>query len=118
MELSTSPLSAPRLARLIALVESGTVSRNGARELLEAVLDRDGEPEALAAELGLEQEDTTEELVGLIAGITAEHPQAVEQIRSGDLKPLGFLVGQVMKASGGRADPKQVQSLLRRQFEI
>ena len=116
--LAESSLSASRLSRLIGLVESGAVSRNGARELLEAVLDRDEEPEALAAELGLEQEDNSDELIRLIAGITEENPQAAQQIRSGDLKPLGFLVGQVMKASGGKADPKQVQTLLRRQFGI
>ncbi len=116
--LGESSLSPARLAALIKLVEENTVNRNGAREVLEAVLDEDKDPAEIVAERGLEQEDNSAELEALIAKIADENPQAVEQLTSGDMKPIGFFVGQIMRASGGKADPKQVQSLIRAKFGL
>ena len=49
-----------------------------------------------------------------VGAVLDEHPEALEKIRSGDAKPIGFLVGQVMRATGGKADPRMVQELIRR----
>ncbi len=118
VSLAESALTPQRLARLIGLVEKNTVNRNAAREVLEAVLEEDKEPEVIVDERGLEQEDNSDELKELIAKIAAENPQAVEQIQSGDLKPIGFFVGQVMKASAGKADPQTAQALIRAHFGL
>ena len=115
-ELSASSLSPERLAALIAFVDGNRINRNSAREVLEAVLEEDREPESIIAERGLEQEDNTEELTALIDKIAAENPQALEQLESGDMKPIGFFVGQIMRATGGKADPKVVQTLIRSRF--
>ena len=118
VSLAESSLTPERLAKLISLVDKNTVSRNAAREVLEAVLNEDKEPEAIVRERGLEQEDNSDELKALISRIAGENPQAAEQIQSGDMKPLGFLVGQVMKASGGKADPQAAQALIRAHFGL
>ena len=116
--LAESCLSPDRLAELITLVEKNTVSRNAAREVLEAVLAEDKDPAVIVEERGLEQEDNSEELKALIARIAEGNPQAVEQIKSGDMKPIGFFVGQIMKASGGKADPQAAQALIRAHFGL
>ncbi|WP_319475460.1 Asp-tRNA(Asn)/Glu-tRNA(Gln) amidotransferase subunit GatB [Marispirochaeta aestuarii] len=117
-EIAASSLSPERLAALIRLVDENRINRNGAREVLEAVLEEDRDPESIVAERGLEQEDNSEELAALVDRIAAENPQAVEQLKNGDMKPIGFFVGQIMRASGGKADPQAVQALIRSRFGL
>ncbi|WP_319559759.1 Asp-tRNA(Asn)/Glu-tRNA(Gln) amidotransferase subunit GatB [Marispirochaeta sp.] len=117
-EIACSSLSPRRLADLIALVDDKRINRNSAREVLEAILDEDKDPETIVTERGLEQEDNSEELAAMVDKIAAENPQAVEQLKNGDMKPIGFFVGQVMRASGGKADPQAVQTLIRRRFDL
>ena len=118
LTIETSCLTPLRLAELIGLVDQQTISRPAAREVLEGVLDEDRDPRELVAERGLEQEDNAAELKELILKISVENPQATEQIRQGDLKPVGFFVGQVLRAAGGKADPKSVQTLIRDHFGL
>ena len=107
------PLPAARLAELIALVADGTVNRPTAKRLLPD-LGRDPRSvrEVIDAE-GLAQVSDRGALEAIVAEVVAAHPDQVAQVRAGKEKVIGFLVGQVMKASGGTANPKLVQELLR-----
>jgi len=107
------PVSAARLAKLIGLVEAGTVNRNTAKALLAKLRGNDQDPEALVAAEGLSQVSDRGALEAIVAEVIARSPDQVAQWKSGKEKVLGFLVGQVMKASGGKAAPQVVQDLLR-----
>jgi aspartyl-tRNA(Asn)/glutamyl-tRNA(Gln) amidotransferase subunit B len=101
------------LADLIRLVADGTVSGAGAKQALEdAVTTGDG-VEAIVERLGLRQVSDAGELAPIVEAVIAEHPDVAEEFRGGKEAVLGFLVGQVMKRSGGSANPKLAQELLR-----
>lgn len=106
-------LTPPTLARLIALVEAGTLNRNTAVKVFEAVFDTDGDVDAFVAAHGLEQVSDG----GLIreAAVRAleANPRSVEDYRGGKARAFGFLVGQVMRQLGGKADPRTVNAVLR-----
>jgi aspartyl-tRNA(Asn)/glutamyl-tRNA(Gln) amidotransferase subunit B len=107
------PVPAARLAELLALVAAGTVNRTTAKRLLPA-LGGDPRPvRALVEAEGLAQVSDRGALETIVAGVVAAHPEQVEQLRAGKDKVIGFLVGQVMKASAGKANPKLAQELLR-----
>ncbi|MFP4378382.1 MAG: Asp-tRNA(Asn)/Glu-tRNA(Gln) amidotransferase subunit GatB [Spirochaetales bacterium] len=110
--LSASPLTPIRLAELLSLLDQGKIHGKLAKQTLQVVFDEDKDPAAIIQERGWEQISDPEELGRIISKVLAENEQAVEQIRGGDAKPRGFLVGQIMKATNGRADPSAVQSLL------
>jgi aspartyl-tRNA(Asn)/glutamyl-tRNA(Gln) amidotransferase subunit B len=107
------PVPPARLAELIALVAAGTVNRTTAKRLL-PVLGTDPRPvHALVDAEGLAQVSDRGALEAIVASVVAAHPEQVEQLRAGRDKVIGFLVGQVMKASAGKANPKLAQDLLR-----
>ncbi len=95
------------------LVADGTVSTTGAKQVLEEAFET-GEPvEAIVEAKGLRQVTDSSALEGWVDEAIAENPGPVEQFRAGKEGILGFLVGQVMKRSGGSANPKVVNELLR-----
>jgi aspartyl-tRNA(Asn)/glutamyl-tRNA(Gln) amidotransferase subunit B len=102
-----------RLGRLIEMVDAKLLSSTGAKQVFAALWDGDDDPEAVSARLGLLQVRDEEQLGRWVAEVVAEHAAAVAQLQAGESKVLGFLVGQVMKRSAGRADPV----LVRRQLE-
>jgi aspartyl-tRNA(Asn)/glutamyl-tRNA(Gln) amidotransferase subunit B len=106
-----------RLAALVALVDAGRISNSAAKEVFAAVWATDEEPAAAVERLGLGQVSDSGQLEGWIEEVLEQHPAQVAQYRAGKTALLGFLVGQVMKRSGGRADPKGVQQLLRQALE-
>jgi aspartyl-tRNA(Asn)/glutamyl-tRNA(Gln) amidotransferase subunit B len=107
------PVSAAQLAKLIALVAAGQVNRNTAKALLPKLRGTDQDPAALVAAEGLGQVSDRGALDAIVADVIARSPEQVAQFKAGKDKVLGFLVGQVMKASGGKAAPQVVQELLR-----
>jgi len=118
--LSESPLSAERFARLLMLLSENRIHGKIAKQTLEAIFAEDEDPETIIRKKGWEQITDSAELSGYVDRILAEHPHVVEQIRGGNSKPVGFLVGQIMKATSGRAEPQLVKELLgeRLAFEI
>ena len=102
-----------RLAILVELVESGEISTTAAKRVFTTIWETGEAPAEAVDRLGLRQAGESEELRQWVADALAENPKAVEQLREGEDKVMGFLVGQVMKKSGGRADPKAVRRLLR-----
>jgi len=107
------PVSAGQLARLISLVAAGQVNRNTAKALLPKLRGTDQDPAALVAAEGLGQVSDRGALDAIVAEVIARCPEQVAQWKAGKDKVLGFFVGQVMKASGGKAAPQVVQDLLR-----
>lgn len=102
------------LARLIGLVEEGTVSKAGARTIFNHLSERGGDPAALVEELGVGQVSDTSEIEGWCREALAENPTVAEAVRGGNERALGACFGPVMKRSGGRADPNVVREILLR----
>ena len=112
--VADTALTAEHLVELAAMVSDGRLSATAAKEVLIAVMDGEGSPIAVADARDLVQVSDEAEIEREVDAVIAEHPDAFATIESGDMKPFGFLVGQVMRATGGRADPNVVQELLRR----
>ncbi|HYX25083.1 MAG TPA: Asp-tRNA(Asn)/Glu-tRNA(Gln) amidotransferase GatCAB subunit B, partial [Thermoanaerobaculia bacterium] len=109
-----------RLAALVALVDAGRISNSAAKEVFAAVAATGplGEDPAAAVErLGLGQVSDTSQIEGWIEEVVEQNAGPVAQYRAGKTQTIGFLVGQVMKRSGGRAEPKTVQQLLKQALE-
>ncbi len=109
-----SPLQPERLIDLLQLVDSGTISLKAARDLFPALYSSEMSPEQLVKDKGLLQVSDEGELNIMIEDVLAKHSAQVEQYRGGKEAVLGFLVGQVMKASKGKANPGKVNALLKR----
>ena len=103
----------PQLAELIGLAAAGAVSGPAAREVFHAMAESGGPPAPIVEERGLQQVSDAGELESQVDAVIAGQPEAAEKVRAGDPKPIGFLVGQVMRATRGRANPQRVQELLR-----
>jgi aspartyl-tRNA(Asn)/glutamyl-tRNA(Gln) amidotransferase subunit B len=112
-ESASFPVSAARLAALIGLVRDGTVSHQAAKRVYaELARSAEEEPGEVAARLGLVQVSDQGALTGWVDEVLAAHPGEVARFRDGETKLMAFFVGQVMKRSKGKADPKGVQPLL------
>jgi Asp-tRNA(Asn)/Glu-tRNA(Gln) amidotransferase B subunit len=110
-------LAPARLGELVAMVEAGKLSHSAAKEVFAAIRGSDEEPAAAMARLGLAQVTDLTQIEGWIDEVIEEHGGPVAQFRAGKTQTLGFLVGQAMKRSGGRAEPKTVQRLMRQALE-
>jgi aspartyl-tRNA(Asn)/glutamyl-tRNA(Gln) amidotransferase subunit B len=107
------PLTPLQLARLSKLVDAGTINRNTAKGLLPRLRGTGQDPEALVAAEGLAQVSDRGALAATVDEVIAKNPKQVEQVKGGKAQVMGFLVGQVMKATGGKANPQLAQELLR-----
>lgn len=113
-----SALAPERLAALVAAIEGGKISASAAKEVFVAIWDSDEEPAAAIDRLGLGQISDAGQIETWVHEVIAEFPAQVAQLRGGKLQVLAFLVGQVMKRSGGRAQPPAVQRLMRSEIGI
>ena len=118
MDYSDIPISPIHLADLIKRVEDRTLSSSLAKEVFQVIWSSDESVDEVIEQGGLRQLSDVDELTDLVQSVLEEHQSQVEQVRRGVTKVVGFLVGQVMKASRGKADPKQVNELLRRMLNI
>lgn len=100
------------LAELISLIETGTISGKIAKEILPELLSGGGSAKELVERKGLVQISDTAELEKVIEEVIAASPKELEQYRNGKTKLLGFFVGQVMKKTSGRADPKMTNKII------
>jgi aspartyl-tRNA(Asn)/glutamyl-tRNA(Gln) amidotransferase subunit B len=110
-------LSPQRLAALVQMVDAGRLSNSAAKEVFAAIAPTSEEPAEAVERLGLAQVSDTSQIERWIEEVVEANPAQVTQFRAGKAQVLGFLVGQVMKRSGGRAEPKSVQQLLKRALE-
>lgn len=109
-------VTAARLAQLIGMVKTDVVSLQAAKrvfqELEEGSTGGNGDPQAVAQRLGLLQVGDSDALGTWVDEVLADFPEETQRFRSGEAKLMGFFVGQVMKRSQGKADPKKVQPVL------
>jgi aspartyl-tRNA(Asn)/glutamyl-tRNA(Gln) amidotransferase subunit B len=112
--VAESPVTPARLAGLIALVEKGTISGSMAKDVFEKMYTTDRPAAAIVEADGLSQIDDESQIVALVDGVLAKNADAVAQYRAGKTSAFGFLVGQVMKAAGGKANPRRVNELLKK----
>jgi aspartyl-tRNA(Asn)/glutamyl-tRNA(Gln) amidotransferase subunit B len=107
------PVSAPRLAELVNLIDAGTVSQSAGQQVFALMIDQPNvSPADLANEHGLVQNRNTDALQTLVEEVLTAWPDKVAQYKKGKKNLLGMFVGEVMKKSKGSADPKLVNELL------
>jgi len=111
------PLTPPALAGLIGMVEKGTISSSIAKDVFAKMYDTGRAAEDIVAAEGLAQNSDEGALLAIVREVIAKHPDAAAQFRAGKSQTFGFLVGQVMKGSGGKANPKLANELLRRELQ-
>jgi aspartyl-tRNA(Asn)/glutamyl-tRNA(Gln) amidotransferase subunit B len=112
-DAAESPVSPERLVSLLQLVDQGTISLKAARDLFPDLYRSNKTPAELVKEKGLTQVSDEGALKSVIMDVLAKNPTQVEQYKGGKQQVIGFLVGQVMKASGGKANPGKVNEILR-----
>ncbi len=110
-------LAPQALAGLIRLVDKGAISSSVAKDVFAKMYDSGRSADDIVAADGLAQIDDESALVALIQDVIARHGDAVAQYRAGKNATFGFLVGQVMKGSGGKANPKLANQLLKRELD-
>lgn len=115
-ELAQCPVQPRDLGKLVAMVEAGAISGKIAKTVFADMLTGGGDPEAIVRRRGLVQMSDEEELVALVRGIIAANPEQAQQFRDGKEKVLGFFVGQLMKKTGGKANPQLSNELFRREL--
>ncbi|MDP7419790.1 MAG: Asp-tRNA(Asn)/Glu-tRNA(Gln) amidotransferase subunit GatB, partial [Gammaproteobacteria bacterium] len=111
--IEESPVTAQQLAALLVRIADHTISGKIAKEVFEAMWQGAGTADEIITSQGLKQISDSGELDKIIAQVIADCPEQVRQYRDGKTKVLGFLVGQVMKATQGKANPGQVNEILR-----
>jgi aspartyl-tRNA(Asn)/glutamyl-tRNA(Gln) amidotransferase subunit B len=116
-DIADSPVSPGQLASLIALIDNGTISGAIAKGVFEKMMASGRSAGAIVAAEGLTQIDDESQIVAMIAEVLAKNGDAVSGYRAGKTATFGFLVGQVMKAAAGKANPKRVNDLLKRALE-
>ncbi|MEM8547837.1 MAG: Asp-tRNA(Asn)/Glu-tRNA(Gln) amidotransferase subunit GatB [Pseudomonadota bacterium] len=111
--VAAAPVTAPALAGLIQRIEDNTISGKIAKQVFEAMWSGGASADAVIEAQGLRQITDTGAIAAIVDQVVAAHPEQVQQFRDGKEKVIGYLVGQVMKESAGKANPGQVNTLLR-----
>ena len=104
--------SPEHLAALIRLTEEGTINSSVAKDVFEHVFDEDVDPQTYVEEHGLKMDNDSDALTSTIEEIVAANPQSVADYKAGKKKAVGFLVGQTMKATQGKANPARINKIL------
>jgi aspartyl-tRNA(Asn)/glutamyl-tRNA(Gln) amidotransferase subunit B len=106
------PVKSAQLGALIARIADDTISNNAAKQVFDALWSQGGEVDDLIDSMGLKQMNDTSALEAIIDEVVAANPKNVEEFKAGNAKALNGLVGPIMKASKGKANPAQVNALL------
>ncbi|PUE38601.1 Asp-tRNA(Asn)/Glu-tRNA(Gln) amidotransferase subunit GatB [Limnohabitans sp. Hippo3] len=112
LTIEQTPVSSAQLATLIGRISDNTISNSAARQVFEGLWNQEGEVDAIIEAKGLKQMNDTGELEKIIDEVLATNPKNVEEFKAGNAKALNGLVGPIMKASKGKANPGQVNALL------
>ena len=115
--IEDSPVSAASLGELLDLMSDGTISGRIAKEVFDGMVESGAAPAAIVADQGLEQITDAGAIEAFVDAAIAAGPDQAAEVRSGNDKAIGWFVGQVMKATGGKANPKMVNELLREKLK-
>ena len=112
LEISDSPISANELSKLLSRITDNTISGKIAKDVFKLMWDGNGSVDEIIEKQGLKQVTDSSAIESIIDDVIANNPDQVQQYKDGNSKLLGFFVGQAMKASQGKANPKQVNEIL------
>jgi len=107
-----------QLIKLSQLVEEGKLNSTAAKEVLSELQQNGGEAEEVAKNLNLIQVSDEGEIAKIVEQVLSENEKAAQDVKNGEMKAIGFLVGQVMKASKGKANPSMAQDLIKKQLDL
>ena len=116
LDITESPISAGNLSKLINLIKDGTISGKIAKTVFEHMMEGDKDPKKIVEEKGLKQESDPKALEALIDKVIDNNRDKAIEYKSGKEKLFGFFVGQVMKVSGGKANPQLVNEILKKKL--
>ena len=116
LDITASPVSADRLGRLLDLIADETISGRIAKDVFERMADTGDDPEAIVEAAGLRQIKDSGAIEAAVDAVVDANPDQVAKFKAGQEKVIGWFVGQVMKSTGGKANPQQVNDLLRRKL--
>ena len=111
-------VAAEALAKIIALVKGGTLNNQAAKKVFAEVAAKGGDPRTIAESLGVIQVADTNVVAGWVTDVLGAHATEVARYKNGETKLMGFLLGQVMRASKGKADPKLAQRVLEEKLSL
>jgi aspartyl-tRNA(Asn)/glutamyl-tRNA(Gln) amidotransferase subunit B len=117
-EVNDKPLEDEQFIKLSQLVSENKLSSTAAKEVLAEMIKTAGDPEQIAQEKNLLQVSDEGEIAKIVEQVLADNQKAAEDVRNGEMKAIGFLVGQVMKASKGKANPSLAQNLIKKQLQL
>ena len=117
VELHDIKLTPEALGKMIGLIQKGTISSKIAKDVFKELVENGGDPEKVVEEKGLVQISDEGELRGIVAEVVASNPKVIEDYKSGNKKAAGFFVGQIMKATKGKANPQMVNQLIAEELE-
>ncbi|MDE1941612.1 MAG: Asp-tRNA(Asn)/Glu-tRNA(Gln) amidotransferase subunit GatB [Betaproteobacteria bacterium] len=117
LEIQDSRVSPRQLGGLLKRIQDGTISGKMGKELFDILWREGGEADALIEARGLQQISDVSSLEGIVESLMAEYPAQVAEYRAGKEKVFGFFVGRAMKASGGRANPEQLNAVLKQRLK-
>jgi glutaminyl-tRNA synthetase len=112
-----SEFSAEQISELVKMLDDGTISNKIAKEVFNEILKSGDNPMQIVEAQGLKQINNEEEIIPIIDEIIAKNPDNVKKFKDGNTKLLGFFVGQVLKATGGKANPTMVNELVNEQLQ-
>ncbi|MDP1660264.1 MAG: Asp-tRNA(Asn)/Glu-tRNA(Gln) amidotransferase subunit GatB [Methylotenera sp.] len=116
MSINDSPINAQHLAQLLKRISDNTISNNAAKQVFEAMWNAEGEVDSIIEAKGLKQESDTGAIEAIIDEVLAANPAMIEEFKAGKEKAFNALVGQAMKASKGKANPAQVNEILKKKL--
>ena len=114
--ITQSPISTKNLSKLINLIKDGTISGKIAKTVFDLMADGDQNPQKIIEEKDLKQQSDPKELEKLIEKVITDNPEKVKEYKSGKEKLFGFFIGQIMKSSGGKANPQLVNDILKKKL--
>ena len=117
IDIKSSPLKASKLAELILRIEDKTISNNAAKKVFDEIWDQDKSVDDVIEQLGLKQISNENEIVDILNQVLHDNEAMIEEYKSGKDKAFNALIGQVMKASKGKANPGQVSQLLKEKLK-
>ncbi|MFH1981887.1 MAG: Asp-tRNA(Asn)/Glu-tRNA(Gln) amidotransferase subunit GatB [Pseudomonadota bacterium] len=117
LDIALSPVSSEQLAKLVALIDKGTISGKIAKTVFEEMAASGKPPETIVKEKGLVQITDTDAITAAVEAVIAANPEQVTEYKGGKTKVIGFFVGQIMKATKGKANPQMVNDLLKSKLD-
>ncbi|MCP3900512.1 MAG: Asp-tRNA(Asn)/Glu-tRNA(Gln) amidotransferase subunit GatB [Desulfobacteraceae bacterium] len=117
LSIDSSPVSAKSLAKLLKLLENNTINIKGAKTIFEEMVETDKSPEIIVKEKNLEQVSDESELDSVVSAIIDKNPKEVEAYKNGKTKLFSFFMGQVMRETKGKADPKVITGIIKTKLQ-